>query len=182
MLPALPCPALPCCALQAAGGKLEAAHFTHIKELGAGDAGKVDLVELAGTGHQFALKSLDKRDMLARNKVGGCLWPGHAGWLLSGQARVCLVLQPSSARLSAGGCAAPACPSTSSNARTRALLQAGRVRTELTILQALDHPFLVTLYATLQTGAWAVPAVPAANLLCWTALPACTCACPSRLI
>jgi hypothetical protein len=79
--------------VQAAGGKLEAAHFTRIKELGAGDAGKVDLVELAGTGHQFAMKSLDKRDVLARNKVGArWRWPGPVGCaccvLLAGRTQV----------------------------------------------------------------------------------------------
>lgn len=30
--------------------------------------------------------------------------------------------------------------------------QVGRVKTEHTVLQAVDHPFLAKMYATLQTG------------------------------
>ncbi len=42
-----------------------------VKQLGSGDVGMVDLVQLVGTGQRFALKSLEKREMLERNKVGG---------------------------------------------------------------------------------------------------------------
>ncbi|KAL4448889.1 hypothetical protein ABPG77_007606 [Micractinium sp. CCAP 211/92] len=86
-------------ALQAAvqrDGKLRLRHFSRIKQLGSGDVGMVDLVQLVGTDQRFALKSLEKREMLERNKVG-------------------------------------------------------RVRTEEAILSSVDHPFLATLYGTLQT-------------------------------
>ncbi|EFN57260.1 hypothetical protein CHLNCDRAFT_6687, partial [Chlorella variabilis] len=77
-----------------AEGRLTEQHFTRVRQLGAGNVGKVELVELAGSCHRFALKSLDKREMVERNKVG-------------------------------------------------------RVHTERRVLSALDHPFLVTLYATM---------------------------------
>lgn len=41
-----------------------------MKQLGSGDVGMVDLVQLVGTNQRFALKSLEKREMLERNKVG----------------------------------------------------------------------------------------------------------------
>nr|AML76899.1 putative LOV domain-containing protein [Ettlia oleoabundans] len=77
-------------------GKLRLRHFARVKQLGSGDVGMVDLVQLVGSHHRFALKSLEKREMLERNKVG-------------------------------------------------------RVRTEEAILSKVDHPFLATLYGTLQT-------------------------------
>jgi hypothetical protein len=40
-------------------------------------------------------------------------------------------------------------------------LQVGRVRTEEAILSTVDHPFLATLYGTLQTGAAHCRAPPA---------------------
>jgi PAS domain S-box-containing protein len=83
-------------AVVARDGKLRLRHFSRVKQLGSGDVGMVDLVQLVGTGQRFALKSLEKREMLERNKVG-------------------------------------------------------RVRTEEAILSTVDHPFLATLYGTLQT-------------------------------
>lgn len=44
--------------------------LAQIKQLGSGDVGMVDLVQLVGTDQRFALKSLEKREMLERNKVG----------------------------------------------------------------------------------------------------------------
>ncbi|PSC75784.1 phototropin [Micractinium conductrix] len=63
-------------ALVKAEGHLDMAHFRELRELGAGDAGVVHLVELLGPGgkpgggHLFALKSLEKQTMEERNKVG----------------------------------------------------------------------------------------------------------------
>lgn len=101
-------------ALVAKEGKLRLRHLQRVRQLGSGDVGTVDLVqlgpkalELAGVvldpndeeapkTYRFALKSLEKREMVERNKIG-------------------------------------------------------RVRTEAKILGSIDHPFLATLYATLQT-------------------------------
>uniref|UniRef100_A0A1D1ZNT7 non-specific serine/threonine protein kinase n=1 Tax=Auxenochlorella protothecoides TaxID=3075 RepID=A0A1D1ZNT7_AUXPR len=77
-------------------GGLRLRSFQRLRSLGAGDVGMVDLVNLVGTPHNFALKSLNKREMVQRNKLG-------------------------------------------------------RVNTELAVLTSVDHPFLVNLYATLQT-------------------------------
>lgn len=51
-------------------GTLKIDHFKRQKQLGSGDVGMVDLVTLEGTSHEFAMKSLDKREMIERNKVG----------------------------------------------------------------------------------------------------------------
>lgn len=48
-----------------------------IKQLGSGDVGMVDLVQLVGTDQRFALKSLEKREMLERNKVSPHPHPTH---------------------------------------------------------------------------------------------------------
>uniref|UniRef100_A0A126WX34 non-specific serine/threonine protein kinase n=1 Tax=Cylindrocapsa geminella TaxID=52679 RepID=A0A126WX34_9CHLO len=77
-------------------GRLKLMHFRRVKQLGAGDVGLVDLVQLQGTEHKFAMKTLDKWEMQERNKVA-------------------------------------------------------RVLTEEKILSHVDHPFLATLYATIQT-------------------------------
>mmetsp|Transcript_20477 Transcript_20477/g.56774 ORF Transcript_20477/g.56774 Transcript_20477/m.56774 type:complete len:721 (-) Transcript_20477:358-2520(-) len=50
-------------------GELKVTHFKRQKQLGSGDVGLVDLVNLLGTNHSFAMKSLDKREMIERNKV-----------------------------------------------------------------------------------------------------------------
>lgn len=76
--------------------KLALYQFRRLKQLGTGDVGLVDLVELQGTDAKFAMKTLEKNEMLERNKVM-------------------------------------------------------RVLTEAKILNAVDHPFLATLYATLAT-------------------------------
>nr|AML77624.1 putative LOV domain-containing protein [Ignatius tetrasporus] len=83
-------------AAQEQAGRLKLSHFRRVKQLGSGDVGLVDLVTLQGTSHKFAMKTLDKREMLERNKVP-------------------------------------------------------RVLTEESILSAVDHPFLATLYGTIQT-------------------------------
>jgi len=78
-------------------GKLRLRQFQRLRQLGSGDVGMVDLVALGGsTGPKYALKSLEKSEMVERNKVG-------------------------------------------------------RVRTEEKILASIDHPFLATCYAQLQT-------------------------------
>lgn len=82
--------------LQQRDGKLKLMHFRRVKQLGAGDVGLVDLVQLQGTEFKFAMKTLDKYEMQERNKVQ-------------------------------------------------------RVLTEATILEKVDHPFLATLYCTIQT-------------------------------
>lgn len=58
-------------------GSISATHFTNPKNLGQGDVGTVRLVELKGsTGGQgrngrcqFAIKTLNKEEMVERNKV-----------------------------------------------------------------------------------------------------------------
>ena len=82
--------------MQQRDGKLKLMHFRRVKQLGAGDVGLVDLVQLQGTDFKFAMKTLDKYEMQERNKVQ-------------------------------------------------------RVLTEEIILTAVDHPFLATLYCTIQT-------------------------------
>lgn len=82
--------------VQQKDGRLKLMHFRRVKQLGAGDVGLVDLVQLQGTEHKFAMKTLDKWEMQERNKVQ-------------------------------------------------------RVLTEESILSTVDHPFLATLYCTIQT-------------------------------
>uniref|UniRef100_A0A126X1F8 non-specific serine/threonine protein kinase n=1 Tax=Oedogonium foveolatum TaxID=321584 RepID=A0A126X1F8_9CHLO len=77
-------------------GKVKLMHFRRVKQLGSGDVGLVDLVQLQGQEHQFAMKTLDKWEMQERNKIQ-------------------------------------------------------RVLTEVQILNQVDHPFLATLYCTIQT-------------------------------
>ncbi len=49
-------------------GKIKLHDFKRTKQLGAGDVGTVDLVCMDG--HLYAIKSLDKQEMVDRNKVG----------------------------------------------------------------------------------------------------------------
>ncbi|CAN6471081.1 unnamed protein product [Victoria cruziana] len=51
------------------GEQIGLKHFRPVKPLGSGDTGSVHLVELCGTGQQFAMKAMDKHVMLNRNKV-----------------------------------------------------------------------------------------------------------------
>nr|AML78649.1 putative LOV domain-containing protein [Trochodendron aralioides] len=51
------------------GEQIDLKHFRPVKPLGSGDTGSVHLVELCGTGEFFAMKAMDKRVMLNRNKV-----------------------------------------------------------------------------------------------------------------
>lgn len=55
--------------IQEQDGKLKLMHFRRVKQLGAGDVGLVDLVQLQGTEFKFAMKTLDKHEMQERNKV-----------------------------------------------------------------------------------------------------------------
>ncbi|KAF6240830.1 putative blue light receptor [Scenedesmus sp. NREL 46B-D3] len=55
------------------GGQLRLNHFRRVKQLGAGDVGLVDLVQLQGTDMKFAMKTLDKWEMQERNKVARVL-------------------------------------------------------------------------------------------------------------
>nr|AML79332.1 putative LOV domain-containing protein [Chlamydomonas sp. BC-2016] len=82
--------------VQERDSKIKLMHFRRVKQLGAGDVGLVDLVQLQGTEHKFAMKTLDKHEMQERNKVQ-------------------------------------------------------RVLTEERILTLVDHPFLATLFVTIQT-------------------------------
>lgn len=50
-------------------GALKLQHFRPLKALGSGNTGSVHLVELRGTGKVFAMKSMDKDVLIARNKV-----------------------------------------------------------------------------------------------------------------
>lgn len=143
-----------------------------VRQLGSGDVGMVDLVHLVGTDQRFALKSLEKREMLERNKVRGR--QGMAGWHVwlswFGGLVWGVVLEHAGMEHAASSCCCraklggqagrgtrpaaededatplPCCPGPS-------LLQVGRVRTEEAILSCVDHPFLASLYGTLQTGA-----------------------------
>eukprot|EP00889_Picochlorum_renovo_P002913 jgi/Picre1/29943/NNA_005321.t1 len=54
--------------LQHDKGKIKLSDFRRRKQLGTGDVGMVDLVAMDG--HQFAMKSLEKQEMIDRNKVG----------------------------------------------------------------------------------------------------------------
>ncbi|KAG1660149.1 hypothetical protein FOA52_007806 [Chlamydomonas sp. UWO 241] len=63
---------------QEADGRLELwKHFQGVRALGTGGVGTVDLVQLIGSTHRFAVKTLDKAEMLARNKVQRCLTEAH---------------------------------------------------------------------------------------------------------
>nr|AML76969.1 putative LOV domain-containing protein [Heuchera sanguinea] len=55
--------------ITASGEKIGLHHFKPIRPLGAGDTGSVHLVELKGTGELFAMKAMEKSEMLNRNKV-----------------------------------------------------------------------------------------------------------------
>lgn len=55
--------------VQQRDGQLRLHHFRRVKQLGAGDVGLVDLVQLQGTDLKFAMKTLDKWEMQERNKV-----------------------------------------------------------------------------------------------------------------
>lgn len=57
-------------------GKIRLRLFQRLRQLGSGDVGMVDLVSLASRGngggveYKFALKSLEKQEMMDRNKIG----------------------------------------------------------------------------------------------------------------
>lgn len=63
--------------VQQQDGRLKMVHFRKIKQLGSGDVGTVDLVQLQGTTFKFAMKTLEKREMHERNKVQRCLTEAH---------------------------------------------------------------------------------------------------------
>ncbi|KAL6658180.1 hypothetical protein ACP70R_003766 [Stipagrostis hirtigluma subsp. patula] len=51
------------------GESIDLKHFKQVRPLGSGNTGSVHLVELLGTGEYFAMKAMNKRVMLNRNKV-----------------------------------------------------------------------------------------------------------------
>lgn len=53
----------------ARGEQIGLKHFKPVRPLGSGDTGSVHLVELQGTGELYAMKAMDKSEMLNRNKV-----------------------------------------------------------------------------------------------------------------
>nr|AML78905.1 putative LOV domain-containing protein [Pulsatilla vulgaris] len=53
----------------ASGEQISLKHFKPVRPLGCGDTGSVHLVELQGTGELYAMKAMDKSEMLNRNKV-----------------------------------------------------------------------------------------------------------------
>ena len=55
------------------GGMLRLDDFRPVKRLGFGATGCVHLAELKGTSCFFAIKAVDKADLVAQNKVGGWL-------------------------------------------------------------------------------------------------------------
>eukprot|EP00879_Flechtneria_rotunda_P014547 GHRR01015202.1.p1 GENE.GHRR01015202.1~~GHRR01015202.1.p1 ORF type:complete len:698 (+),score=278.76 GHRR01015202.1:156-2249(+) len=59
--------------LQKREGSIRLTHFRRVKQLGAGDVGLVDLVQLQATDMKFAMKTLDKWEMQERNKVARVL-------------------------------------------------------------------------------------------------------------
>jgi phototropin len=82
--------------LQQDGGTIELKHFRRVQQLGSGDVGLVDLVRVQGSDVTVAMKTVDKLEILERNKL-------H------------------------------------------------RLITEEGILGLCDHPFLATLYCTIQS-------------------------------
>jgi hypothetical protein len=131
-------------------GKLRLSHFRRVKQLGAGDVGLVDLVQLQGSGLRFAMKTLDKWEMAERNKVGGAFAevPGAAAtgrW--EWRPRLGLPAHfPARPPAAPPAAARPLFPPAPINPKV------ARVLTEEGILSAVDHPFLATLYCTLQVG------------------------------
>nr|AML77886.1 putative LOV domain-containing protein [Eremosphaera viridis] len=59
------------------GDELKLTMFRRLKQLGNGDVGMVDLVQLQGSSVRFAMKTLDKREMIERNKVHRVLTEKH---------------------------------------------------------------------------------------------------------
>nr|AML78977.1 putative LOV domain-containing protein [Hydrastis canadensis] len=53
----------------ARGEQISLKHFKPVRPLGCGDTGSVHLVELQGTDELYAMKAMDKSEMLNRNKV-----------------------------------------------------------------------------------------------------------------
>ena len=82
--------------LQKKVGELKLSHFKRVRQLGSGDVGLVDLVQIIGTDIVVAMKTMDKSEILERNKLQ-------------------------------------------------------RLLTEERILAMCDHPFLATLYCTVQS-------------------------------
>lgn len=56
-------------ALKKIGGKLGEDNFVQLKRLGKGDVGQVSLVQLKSSNLKFAMKMLDKHEMVERNKI-----------------------------------------------------------------------------------------------------------------
>lgn len=60
-------------ALEQREGQLSLGQLRRVRQLGSGDVGLVDLVELQDGSQRFAMKTLEKAEMLERNKVGRVL-------------------------------------------------------------------------------------------------------------
>jgi serine/threonine protein kinase len=65
------------------GGALRLANFRLVRKLGSGASGEVSLVELGDSGHTFALKTVNKEDMVRRNKVNRVLTEDKVGRLVA---------------------------------------------------------------------------------------------------
>lgn len=73
--------------LQARDGALKLSHFRRVRQLGSGDVGLVDLVQLQGDPNaRYAMKTLEKREMFERNKVQTHPPPSE-----SGTAHICVI-------------------------------------------------------------------------------------------
>eukprot|EP00798_Chlamydomonas_sp_ICE-L_P013927 gene13927-19857_t len=114
-------------------GKLKLLHFRRVKQLGAGDVGTVDLVQLKGTDLRFAMKTLDKYEMQERNKVQRVM------------TEITILSNIDHPFLPTLYC------TLQTDTHLHFIMEVQRVVTEITILSNIDHPFLPTLYCTLPT-------------------------------
>lgn len=55
--------------LQQSHGKISLKHFKRVQQLGSGDVGLVDLVRIQGSDELVAMKTVDKAEILERNKL-----------------------------------------------------------------------------------------------------------------
>ena len=122
-------------------GSIGLQHFKRVKQLGNGDVGMVDLVLLDGTDFKFAMKTLDKREMQERNKVGHSRRTHTQSRGGGGQCHL-----PTSLLLVLEGC-----DLTKPSSSCCCCPQVHRVLTEVKILRLADHPFVASLYCVIQT-------------------------------
>ena len=55
--------------MQEEHGTIELKHFKRVQQLGSGDVGLVDLVKIQGSDVTVAMKTIDKLEILERNKL-----------------------------------------------------------------------------------------------------------------